>query len=108
VGGIGGWVPSPKQLPFDFEPWALAPGVGTTAMLGRDGQLWTWGLRWGTTHGVGPLSRLLSRYPRLDSLFRSDIDRPPHRLWALPPAARVTSGTESIGSGNNLTTDGLR
>ncbi len=40
-------VPLPQRLPFSFEPWAFAPGSGTTLMVGKDGKLWTWGVRLG-------------------------------------------------------------
>jgi alpha-tubulin suppressor-like RCC1 family protein len=56
-GGTDGWFPSPKRLPFDFDPWAFAPGEGTTLLLGQDGQLGTWGWRWDDRMGM------LWRYP---------------------------------------------
>jgi alpha-tubulin suppressor-like RCC1 family protein len=38
---------SPRLIPFHFDPWAFAPGVSATFLLGKDGKLWTWGRRLG-------------------------------------------------------------
>ena len=88
VGEIDAWVPSPKPLYFDFEPWSFAPGDGTTLLLTKDGKLWTWGRRWGAERSRVTLPPLLRRFRLLNSLFQSGIDRTPHLLWELPPEVR--------------------
>jgi alpha-tubulin suppressor-like RCC1 family protein len=98
VGGIDVWVPSPKPLRFDFEPWAFAPGEGTTLLLSKDGKLWTWGRRWGAERSRVPLPPLARRFRFLNSLFVSGIDQTPHLLWELPPEVRRSLGTEPKGS----------
>jgi alpha-tubulin suppressor-like RCC1 family protein len=98
VGGIDVWVPSPKPLRFDFEPWAFAPGEGTTLLLSKDGKLWTWGKRWGAERSRVPLPPLVRRFRLLNSLFASGIDQTPHLLWELPPEVRGSLGTEPKGS----------
>ncbi len=45
------FAPLPRRVAFGFEPWAFAPGSGTTLMLGQDGRLWTWGRRLGESMG---------------------------------------------------------
>jgi len=94
AGGIGAWAPSPKALRFNFEPWAFAPGEGTTVLLNRDGKLWTWGRRWGVQRSGVSLSPWLRRFPLLNSLFQSGVDKTPRLLWELPPEARGSSGTQ--------------
>jgi len=68
------WVPrlpKPRRLPITFEPWAFAAGEGTTLLLGRDGKLWTWGLRLGA----------------------NITDEKPFLLWELPAEMRRSLGT---------------
>jgi alpha-tubulin suppressor-like RCC1 family protein len=98
VRGIGDWVPSPKPLRFDFEPWAFAPGEGTTLLLSKDGKLWTWGRRWGAERSRVSLPPLLRRFRPLNSMFQSGIDQTPHLLWELPPEVRGSPGTQPKGS----------
>ena len=42
-------VASPQRLPFDFEPWAFGSGGSSTLLLTRDGSLWSWGTRLGSS-----------------------------------------------------------
>ncbi len=96
--------PSPQRLPFDFEPWAFAPGPGTTLLLGKDGRLWSWGKRLGVgkpsaarktiNHWVVPV--VWPIFPALGKRIRSDldrIDRTPVLLWELPAEVRRSLGT---------------
>jgi alpha-tubulin suppressor-like RCC1 family protein len=103
--------PSPRRLPFSFEPWVFAPGQGTTLLLGLDGKLWTWGRRLGLS---GPsatrqkfeafLAPAVKRFPAFRFLIKSDIDQTPHLLWELPPEVRRSLGTGPNGSTNDPTT----
>jgi alpha-tubulin suppressor-like RCC1 family protein len=103
-------VTSPQRLPFGFEPWAFAPGDGTTLLLTKDGKLWTWGRRLGAGQPsaarqkiqtfVGPVAR---RFPFLRFLIKSDIDYTPRLLWELPPEVRRSLGTGTSDSTNHLT-----
>jgi hypothetical protein len=103
-------VPSPRRLPFSFEPWAFASGRGTTLLLCKDGRLWSWGKRLDPDQlsaarlkfeaWVAPAVR---RYPSLRFLLKSDIDPTPHLLWELPPEVRRSLGTASESPTNNLT-----
>ena len=94
LGAIDAWMPSPKPLRFDFEPWAFAPGEGTTLLLTRDGKLWTWGRRWGSERSRVMLPPLLRRFRPLNSLFAAGIDQYPRLLWELAPEVRRSLGTE--------------
>jgi alpha-tubulin suppressor-like RCC1 family protein len=101
-------VPSPQRLPFDFEPWAFAPGTGTTLMLGQDGKLWTWGKRLGVKSSAtrqriqGLMTQLVERFPSLGFLVNSDIDQTPYLLWELPPEVRRSLGIRPNSATNNL------
>jgi len=105
--GIGSsvQVAAPRRLPFDFEPWAFAPGYGNTVLLTRDGTLWTWGTRLGSGSNSrslvnrlkGALDSILARvlgrplfaHPTRDS----DLSDPvPHRLWEFPAKVRQSLG----------------
>jgi alpha-tubulin suppressor-like RCC1 family protein len=104
-------LPSPRRLPFDFEPWAFAPGDGTTLMLGRDGNLWTWGRRLGVEQPSAARKKFealiapaVRRFPSLRFLIKSDIDRTPHLLWELPPEVRRSLGSPPDDPTNKLTT----
>jgi alpha-tubulin suppressor-like RCC1 family protein len=99
-----------QRLSFEFDPWAFAPGVGTTLLLGRDGKLWTWGRRVGWQRPGARRQKidsflfpLVKRFPSLRFLIKSDIDREPHLLWELPPEVRRSLGTGRNGVTNNLT-----
>ena len=96
-------VAAPQRLPFDFEPWAFAPGAETTLMLGKDGKLWTWGRRLGMGKPSAPRQKFeafvapaVKRFPSLGFLIKSNIliDRTPHLLWELPPEVRRSLGSE--------------
>jgi hypothetical protein len=105
-------VPSPRRLPFCFEPWAFASGRGTTLLLCKDGRLWTWGKRLDT--GQPSAARLkfetwvapaVKRFPSLGFLINSktEIDRSPRLLWKLPPEVRRALGSGQKGVTNNST-----
>jgi hypothetical protein len=103
--GIGSSVEvaSPRRLPFDFEPWAFAPGYGNTVSLTRDGTLWTWGTRLGSGSNSrslvnrlkGALNFILARVlgrPPFDQRTPDLSDPVPHRLWELPAKVRQSLG----------------
>jgi alpha-tubulin suppressor-like RCC1 family protein len=103
-------VTSLQRLPFDFDPWAFAPGIGSTLLLGKDGKLWTWGLRLGACQPGAArqkfeafISPLVKRFPSLHILIKSNIDQTPRLLWELPPEVRRALGTGPNGATNNLT-----
>jgi alpha-tubulin suppressor-like RCC1 family protein len=85
-----------RRLPFDFEPWAFAPGYGNVALLTKDGTLWSWGQRLGTgSRRVDSdwrmiLNRVLSfLHFKLGRVGGGAIeDSSPHRIWVLPSATR--------------------
>ena len=106
----GNALPPPQRIPFHFEPWAFAPGLQTTFLLGRDGRLWTWGRRLGMEKPGAARQKFedlmapaVKRFPFLDFLIKSDIDRTPHLLWELPSEVRRSLGTEPNGATNNFT-----
>ena len=37
------------KIPYQFDPWAFATGGTTTLLLSKDGNLWSWGPRLGST-----------------------------------------------------------
>jgi hypothetical protein len=91
---------SPTLLDFNFEPWAFAPGNGTTLLLCKDGRLWTWGHRLGagkpsmTQQKIEAiLAPAVAFFPSLKFMTKLDIDRTPHLLWELPPEVRRSLGT---------------
>jgi alpha-tubulin suppressor-like RCC1 family protein len=104
---------SPQLLPFNFEPWAFAPGTRTTLLLGKDGKLWTWGFRqeagnqsggswrWKTFEFLAPVME--RDQPTLHRiLFKSNCDEKPYLLWKLPAEVRVSLGIGSRSSTNEL------
>jgi alpha-tubulin suppressor-like RCC1 family protein len=111
--GLGtnvGRVAVPQRIPFHFDPWAFAPGVQATLLLGKDGKLWTWGRRLGAERPTALGQRLQSflapavrRFPSLRFLIKSDIDYTPHLLWELPPEVRRSLGTGPNSATNHLT-----
>jgi alpha-tubulin suppressor-like RCC1 family protein len=110
LGTNGNALPSPQRIPFYFDPWAFAPGVGTTFLLGKDGKLWTWGRRMGAEQPSADRKKFeawiapaVKRYPWLGFLIKSDIDRTPHLLWELPPEVRRSLGTGPNSATNHLT-----
>jgi alpha-tubulin suppressor-like RCC1 family protein len=93
---------SPQRLPFGFEPWAFSTGWRNTALLTKDGTLWTWGARLGASDPVwlmelkafvnrtfGGLSR---RLPFQLSEF--PVDPAPYKLWELPSEVRQSLGKD--------------
>src|SRR6266436_3075401 len=104
--GIGSSVQvvAPRRLPFDFEPWAFAPGYGNTVLLTRDGTLWTWGTRLGS--GSNSRSLLNRLQEALNSILARVLGHPPfvqptrdylsdpvpHRLWEFPAKVRQSLG----------------
>jgi alpha-tubulin suppressor-like RCC1 family protein len=94
--GIGstGSVHSPQRLPFQFEPWAFSPGLGTAVLLGQDGTLWTWGKRLGTAPHNGRvrtfINRILDVLPSQLGLKTGNliIDPKPYPLWQFPADIR--------------------
>jgi alpha-tubulin suppressor-like RCC1 family protein len=104
------FLPSPRRLPYNFEPWAFAPGNATTLLLSKDGKLWTWGKRLGAGKLTAVRQKILSFlapalwvFPALGLPFRSDIDKSPHLLWELPPEVRRSLGAGMENSTNHLT-----
>jgi alpha-tubulin suppressor-like RCC1 family protein len=103
---------SPQCLTFGFDPWAFAPGWGTTLLLGKDGKLWTWGIRLGADNPGALQKRIhamlapfVRRFPALGFLGRtkSAIDQTPRLLWELPPQLRRSLGPAPKSATNNLT-----
>jgi alpha-tubulin suppressor-like RCC1 family protein len=101
---------SPQRLPFSFEPWAFAPGDGSTLLLGKDGKLWSWGKRLGAQNPSALRKKFeafvapaVNRFPSLGFLIKSDTDLTPHLLWELPPEVRRSLGSEPKSATNNLT-----
>lgn len=77
----------PKRVPFNFEPWAFAPGCRTTLVLTKDGGLWSWGQRIGAMPSrtrVRFHDFLVKYIPRLANLANLDetADKEPVRIWA--------------------------
>ncbi len=95
-------VTSPQRLPFDFDPWVFSTGTASGLMLGKDGKLWTWGVRLGVP---GPsaarekfnalMAPAVKRFPPLKFLVKSHFvaDQTPYLLWELPAEVRRSLGT---------------
>jgi alpha-tubulin suppressor-like RCC1 family protein len=105
-------LPSPQRLTHSLEPWAFAPGNGTTLLLGKDGKLWTWGKRLGAAKPGAARQKILSFltpvmwvFPAIGLPFRKDIDRTPFLLWEVPTEVRRSLGTEPKSFKDNLTTN---
>jgi alpha-tubulin suppressor-like RCC1 family protein len=95
--GLGKIGPSgfPVRLPFQFEPWAFAPGYANTLLLARDGKLWSWGKRLGYEHSINPVEKFINDLSRAlpghRTLFKAKdekTDAVPFKLWELPPDVR--------------------
>jgi alpha-tubulin suppressor-like RCC1 family protein len=87
----------PQRVPFDFEPWAYAPGGRTTLVLTKDGGLWSWGQRIGAMPSGARMlfHRVLGRFmPRLAHVSSTE-DEQPARIWELPEEVRRTLDTNS-------------
>lgn len=108
VGQLGlGWasdsmVPVPTVLPLHFDPWAFAAGTGnTTVLLGKDGTLWTWGVRAGEPQRMSVFDRIRHLWMRFTpgaSFSYNPVfvhDTQPHFVWELPPSVKSTLGTNA-------------
>jgi alpha-tubulin suppressor-like RCC1 family protein len=104
-------VTSPQRLTFNFEPWAFEPEIGTTLMLSKDGNLWTWGWRFGTPRSAAAqkirswLAAVVLRFPGLGFQVKPTIhiiDQTPFRLWELPKEVRQSLGRGPINTTNEL------
>jgi alpha-tubulin suppressor-like RCC1 family protein len=95
----------PQRLPFSFEPWAFATSLnGTTALLARDGTLWTWGVRAGEPYVLPLWDRLAVWWKSLWShghpvsvSYSPDWvhDKQPHFVWELPASVKAGLGTNA-------------
>lgn len=95
--------PIPRLSPLRFDPWALSAGTGnTTALLGRDGTLWTWGVRAGAPPRISLFDQLRQLSARVTAsgrgyshgsnpVFAHDVQ--PHFIWELPPSMKTALGT---------------
>jgi alpha-tubulin suppressor-like RCC1 family protein len=86
---------SPVRLPFQFEPWAFAPGYANTLLLARDGTLWTWGQRLGYSRSINSMEKFVNNITRVlpghRAFFNPRIEKNdvvPFELWELPPDVR--------------------
>jgi len=103
-------VASPQRLPFDFDAWAVSGAIYQTAMLGKDGKLWTWGWRLGIPQSRGARKKFESfvapavkRFPSLGFLNQSDVDHTPRLVWELPAEVRRSLGSEPKSATKNFT-----
>jgi alpha-tubulin suppressor-like RCC1 family protein len=104
-------VASPRRLPFNFDPWVFSTSGSSGLMLGKDGKLWTWGVRPGLP-GPSParkkfnalITPAVKRFPSLKFLTESlVVDQTPYLLWELPPEVRRSLRAEPKSSTNNFT-----
>ena len=105
--GTASWghIPLPQRLPFSFDPWAFATSLnGTTALLARDGTLWTWGVRAGKPYVLPWWDRLTVWWKSLWShghpvrtSYSPDWvhDKQPHYVWELPASVKAALGTNA-------------
>jgi alpha-tubulin suppressor-like RCC1 family protein len=101
---------TPQRVQYQFDPWAFAPGVNTTYLLGKDGKLWTWGGRPGfeqpgTARKMldGLIAPFVRAFAGSRSLTKSGIDETPQLLWELPAEVRRSLGTGPKNITNNFT-----
>ena len=106
--------PLPQKIPYRLEPWAFATGGGSTLLLAKDGNLWTWGpplpislderiaslfarvrtfLQPRTAQNMTTLAarrQTLSHLSQYAGGYNSDaiFDTEPHKLWSLPDSMR--------------------
>lgn len=99
-------VPMPERLPLRFEPWAFNTSIfGTTTLLGKDGSLWSWGIRAGEAEGRTWLFHLQAWWRRLSGTGGHSVsytpvfvhDTRPHLIWELPPSVKAALGTNAPG-----------
>lgn len=101
-------VQPPRRLPQQFEPWAfLAAGRNTTVMLGRDGTVWSWGIRAGEPESLSLVDRLrywwylrslTGRAGGFDCTPVFVHDRKPHFVWELPASVKSELRTNTSAS----------
>ncbi|MEK6536228.1 MAG: hypothetical protein AABZ63_01940, partial [Actinomycetota bacterium] len=101
-------VPMPERLPLRFEPWAFTTSIGgTSALLGKDGSLWSWGIRVGEPARMPLLDQLRHHWARMTSSGRgfsfshgSDYvhDMRPRFLWEPPASVKAALGTNAPSS----------
>jgi len=78
----------PRELPFEFEPWAFCVGGSTTTLLTGDGTLWTWGQQLGAPYRP-PKARFLKHALNRTGLSHFETnDTPrfnlaPKKLWTV-------------------------
>lgn len=81
-------IAEPRELPFQFEPWAFSIGGSTTALLTGDGTLWTWGQQLGVLYRP-PRAKALKNGLNRTGFFHFDTnDTPrfnlvPKKLWSV-------------------------
>jgi hypothetical protein len=82
---------SPQRIEWTMEPWAFSASGGTCILLAKDGTLWTWGERLGSTkprqivtETVLRLQRLLSGRGFTVGNPQPVVDAKPHKVWSLP------------------------
>lgn len=89
----------PQQIEWTMEPWAFSASGRTGILLAKDGNLWTWGERLGSTgprqivkETVWRLRRLLSGRGFTAGNPQPLVDGTPHKVWSLPPHIARPSG----------------
>lgn len=94
--------PMPRLSPLRFDPWAFAAGTGnTTALLGRDGTVWTWGVRAGEPQRMSAFDQIRCLWMRFTpgASFSPNLtpvhDPQPHFVWGLPSSVKSTLGTNA-------------
>lgn len=98
-------VASPARLPLRFDPWAMTAGThDITALLGRDGTVWSWGIRAGEPSGRLWSDQVRERWERFlrggaggivtyTSVYAHDTQ--PHFVWELPTSVKSALGTNA-------------
>lgn len=99
-------VPVPTLLPLRFAPWAFAAGTGnTTALLGKDGTVWSWGIRAGEPQRMSLFDQLRHFWIRMTSsgpgfsFSHNPVhmhDTQPRFVWELPPSVKTALGTNAL------------
>ena len=114
--------PVPEKVPYQFDPWAFATGGTTSLLLAKDGNLWSWGPRMGSTIPVSADQKVASFLQSLRAVFRphgvqaainsrqqgygpnSDaiFDNEPHKIWTLPTSMRRSLAKDASAQTNTL------
>ena len=81
-------ISEPRELAFEFEPWAFSPGGSTTTLLTGDGTLWTWGQQLGAPYRPPRLRALKHALNRTGFFhFRTNdtarLNLAPKKLWTV-------------------------